>query len=552
MKSRRRPDLISQQYMKITFRVRFHTQVGQSLLITGNHELLGDGHSERALPLQYLNPEFWQITLELPDRDIPNAAIAYNYILRNPDGSTIQDWGNDRTLNLSSFKQDEVLIIDSWNDASAVENAFSTEPFKKVLLQSNHIEVRVLPTPDATHTFKIKAPLLSKGQTLCLIGSSATLGNWSTNAPLLLNRNAGEDFFTAQTNLGRETFPLYYKYGVYDVKRGSFISFETGENRILNDVIAPDKHTIVNDGFTRLAADTWKGAGVAIPVFSLRSENSFGVGEFTDLKPLADWAKRVGLKLIQILPINDSSATHTWMDSYPYAAISAFALHPLYLNLNRLIAGKNKNLPKTLEAGRKKLNALDAVDYEAVMSAKLKFVRKIFPRQKEETFAQTDYKFFFDQNKHWLAPYAAFCALRDKFGTADFNQWPARSVYHAREIAALIEKDSAVRDEIELNYFIQFHLHLQLREAAAYIHAQGLILKGRYRHRCVSSRRGCLATAGALPHGQASRCAAGCLRGERPELGLPDLQLVAHEAGRLRMVEAAVRTDERLLRCVSH
>ena len=108
----------------------------------------------------------------------------------------------------------------------------------------------------------------------------------------------------------------------------------------------------------------------------------------------------------------------------------------------------------------------------------MKFVRKIFPKQKEETFAQTDYQTFFGQNQHWLAPYAAFCALRDKFGTPDFNQWPTHSVYRAKEVAALVEQDSTVREEIELNYFIQFHLHVQLQDAVKYIHAQGLILKG--------------------------------------------------------------------------
>jgi 4-alpha-glucanotransferase len=464
--------------MKLIFRLRFHTKVGQSLFLTGNHELFGGGRSERALPLQYLNADFWQVTLNVPDDAIPEAAINYNYILRNTDGSSVQDWGDDRVINPASFKQNEILVIDLWNYAGAVENAFYTEPFKKVLLQANRTEGWVPAMPVATHTFKVKAPLLLKGQTICLIGSCAALGNWSAAAPRLLNRNAAENFLSTQMDLSRESFPIQYKYGVYDLEGKKFVRFEDGDNRILHDAVAPKKHTIVNDGFVRLPADTWKGAGVAIPVFSLRSENSFGVGEFTDLKLLADWARRAGLKLIQILPINDTSATHTWMDSYPYAAISAFALHPLYLNLNALIAGKKKNLPKTLEAERKRLNALDAVDYEAVMSAKLKFVRKLFPKQKEESFAQTDYKFFFEQNQHWLVPYATFCALRDKFRTADFNQWPTLPVYRAKEIAALVEKDSIVRDEIELNYFIQFHLHLQLQEAARYIHAQGLILKG--------------------------------------------------------------------------
>ncbi len=137
------------------------------------------------------------------------------------------------------------------------------------------------------------------------------MGNWSTAAPLLLNRTDGNDFLNVDVDLKREAFPIQYKYGVYDVEHKKFIRFEDGDNRILQDDVSPKKHTLVNDGFVRLPADTWKGAGVAIPVFSLRSENSFGVGEFTDLKLLADWAKRTGLKLIQILPINDTSATHT-------------------------------------------------------------------------------------------------------------------------------------------------------------------------------------------------------------------------------------------------
>ncbi|MDD5139957.1 MAG: 4-alpha-glucanotransferase [Verrucomicrobiales bacterium] len=464
--------------MKLTFRLRFHTKVGQSLFITGNHEQLGGGQIKRAVPLQYLNEESWQASILLPDGAASDAAITYNYILHNADGSTVQDWGNDRVINPASFKQGEVLIVDSWNHAGAVENVFYTEPFKNVLLQANHTELRVPAPLGATHTFKVKAPLLQKGQTLCILGNGAALGNWIPDAPLLLNRIAGEDFLSVQLDLGRESFPVSYKYGVYDVERGNFIRFEEGDNRLLHDAVAPGKHTVVNDGFIRLPADTWKGAGVAIPVFSLRSENSFGTGEFTDLKPLADWCQRTGLKLIQILPVNDTSATHTWVDSYPYAAISAFALHPLCLNLNSLIAGKKKSLPKTLEAERKRLNALDTVDYEAVMQAKIKFVRTTFPKQKAKTFASRDYQEFFGQNKHWLEPYAAFCAFRDKFGTADFSQWPAHRVYRATEIAALVKKDPAIGDEIELNYFIQFHLHLQLQEAAGYVHAKGLILKG--------------------------------------------------------------------------
>src|SRR5450756_1872273 len=146
----------------------------------------------------------------------------------------------------------------------------------------------------------------------------------------LLNRVAGADQLSVKLDLRGQAFPMTYKYGVYDVEKKVFIRFEDGANRVLNDRIARDKHTLVNDGFANLPVEHWRGAGVAVPVFSLRSENSFGAGEFLDLKLLADWGKQAGLKLIQLLPVNDTGATQTWKDSYPYAAISTFALHPLY------------------------------------------------------------------------------------------------------------------------------------------------------------------------------------------------------------------------------
>jgi 4-alpha-glucanotransferase len=460
--------------MKLIFQLRFHTKPGQSLLLAGNHEMLGNGEVEKAVPLQYLDREFWQATIHLAKGALPNVKITYNYILREADGFTTQDRGNGRAIHPASFAQEEVLIIDAWNHEGFFENVFYTEPFQQVLLKANHTEVRVAAPRVATHTFKIKAPLLAKGQTLCLLGDAAVLGNWNTAEPLLLNRTADEDFLNVQVNLSKQSFPISYKYGVYDIEKRAFVCHEDGNNRILNDTVAPNKYTIVNDGFAALPANNWRGAGVAIPVFSLRSENSFGVGEFEDLKLLADWSKRVGLKLIQILPVNDTAATHTWVDSYPYAAISAFALHPIYLNLAGVANTKNKKLLAALEPERRRLNALETVDYEAVMKAKLGFLKQIFPSQKAATFRGKDYKTFFADNEHWLVPYATFCFLRDKSGTADFNQWPEHKNFDGEKTAALV-KDN---DEIAFYFFVQFHLHQQLKEATAYAHAGGLVVKG--------------------------------------------------------------------------
>jgi 4-alpha-glucanotransferase len=463
--------------MKFIFKLHFHTNVGQSLWLTGNHALLGEGKPDHALPLQYLDEEFWQGVLEIPDSAEPKSGIIYNYILRNPDGSLIYDWGGDKIINPEFFRAPEILIIDSWDDASFVENAFYTEPFKEVLLRENFFEVSNAAPSRVTHILKVKAPLLAKGQILCVLGSAAALAHWDTAAPILMSHAPGDDFFSARLDLGNHSPRVEYKYGIYDTRKKAFMGYEQGGNRVLNDGTRVSQ-IIVNDGFARIPSVPWKGAGIAIPVFGLRSENSFGVGEFADLKMLVDWCQRVGLKLIQILPINDTCATHTWLDSYPYSSISAFALHPIYLNLGEIVSATNKKLLAQMEAERTRLNSLEALDYEAVWKAKLDLLKQIYSSQKNQTFKSKAYQEFFAENKHWLVPYAAFCHLRDQFGTSDFNQWPDHREYDEAKVTALTAEDSSAYDSIAFNYFVQFHLHLQLKEAADYAHSHGIILKG--------------------------------------------------------------------------
>ncbi len=296
-----------------------------------------------------------------------------------------------------------------------------------------------------------------------------------TQSPVLLGRQPGEDYFSARLDLRGQPFPFAYKYGIFDVAQNSFTGFEGGANRILADKIAPGKHTIINDGFVNLPVNTWHGAGVAVPVFSLRSENSFGTGEFLDLKPLADWGRKVRLKLIQLFArIATPAPPIPAMIRIPTRRFPAFALHPLYLNLAAVANAKNRALLKELEPERQRLNALDSMDYEAVMRAKTGFLKRIFPLQKATTFRDRAYLDFFAENEHWLVPYAVFCFLRDKFGTSDFSRWPEHQTFDPGKISALV----AGNDEIAFHFFVQFHLHLQLREATAYVHAAGLVVKG--------------------------------------------------------------------------
>jgi 4-alpha-glucanotransferase len=453
--------------MNLTFRLRFATKPGQSLWLAGQAPLPAQ------LPMHFLDQEYWQATVPLAANQA-HTPLNYSYILRNDDGSKATDWGRDRVLVPADFKSEDLLVIDSWNAAGYVDNAFYTEPFKRVLFADKSVDLTIPAPASPTHTFRVKAPLLKKGQTLCLLGDGPVIGNWQTQTPQLLSRLPGEDYFSVELDLRGQPFPLAYKYGIFDLAQNSFTAFETGDNRVLRERLDPKWRTFINDGFARVPATSWRGAGVAVPVFSLRTDNGFGTGEFLDLKALADWGQKTGLKLIQLLPVNDTSATHTWKDSYPYAAISAFALHPLYLNLAAVANAKNQRLLKDLEGERLRLNALPEMDYEAVMRAKLDFLRQIFPSQKASTFRSKDYKSFYNENQHWLVPYAAFCCLRDLFGTPDCQQWPEHKTYDEKKISEL----APTNEEMAFHFFVQFHLHKQLSEAAAYVHAAGLVVKG--------------------------------------------------------------------------
>lgn len=236
--------------MKFIFKLRFHTHAGQSLWLTGNHPLLGDGKPDHALPLQYLDEEFWHGVLEIPDGSVPKTGVRYNYILRNPDGALVYDWGNDKIINPELNSGPEVLIIDSWNDASYVENAFYTEPFTEVLLSKNGTGVAISTPTRITHIFKAKAPLLAKGETLCLLGNAAALAHWDIAAPILMSRGIHEDFFIVKLDLNNQPFPVEYKYGIFDAQKNAFKGYEQGSNRLLSDATS-NSQIIVNDGFAR-------------------------------------------------------------------------------------------------------------------------------------------------------------------------------------------------------------------------------------------------------------------------------------------------------------
>ncbi len=449
--------------LKLSFHLKYKTHFGQLIYLYGNHPQLGNNKIDQAIPMVYLNDDYWVLHLTLDE--LQNDKITYHYFILNEDGTKVFDAGNSQSIHPVLMKKPEMVMIDSWNFTGYKENAFYTAPFENVLLPKTFKEV--MPNAvdaNCTHIFRVKAPLLDADQTICIIGESSIIGAWDSSKAKPLNKIQGEQFFEIALDVQKSNFPFVYKYGVYNTKTKSFVAFEEGNNRVLYEPLGKDKLVLVNDGFVHLNAKTWKGTGVAIPVFSLRSKQSAGVGEFADLKLLVDWSNQVGVKMIQILPINDTTATHTWMDSYPYAAISAFALHPMYIRIEDLFNKEQQNLINPFKTRIAALNNLPEVDFEAVMKLKWEVLRLAYKENGAKALGSKDFAVYFEQNKNWLVSYSKFSYLRDLHGTVDFNQWPTQDVKEEKDIAFF--------------YFVQYQLHLQLLDATNYAHTHGVVVKG--------------------------------------------------------------------------
>jgi 4-alpha-glucanotransferase len=466
--------------MKVHFYLRYATKFGESFSLC-----LPDGQRR---PLEYLADDFCFLSLEFDAAKYPEG-LAYAYEFHTAEGLILLEANPGRKLDFADLKAADLEVYDYFNPMGLTENVFTTQPFRTPQAPDSAQQTRK--KSDGTHLFRVKAPLLKPEEVICLLGHGTALRNWDTTAPIQL-KNKGL-WWETRLDLSEEEFPIAYKYGIWNTRSNRFLGFETGGNRPIYTVQHPGANgqatTLFHDNFARFPLEHWKGAGVAIPVFSLRSQKSWGVGEFNDLPLLADWAKSVGLKLIQLLPINDTTATHTWTDSYPYAAISAFALNPIYVNVEQVAGKKHAPVLKPFLKKQKTLNALEVVDYEQVVQVKWDILRQLYDLQKNDWIKDADYRAYYESNKHWLAPYAVFCWLRDANGSADFGQWSQYSVFKPAEIEQLLLPNSKHFDSIGLHLFVQWHLHLQLKAAADYAHALGLSLKGDipigiYRYSC--------------------------------------------------------------------
>mmetsp|Transcript_13105 Transcript_13105/g.39668 ORF Transcript_13105/g.39668 Transcript_13105/m.39668 type:complete len:1026 (-) Transcript_13105:2008-5085(-) len=233
---------------------------------------------------------------------------------------------------------------------------------------------------------------------------------------------------------------------------------------------------VQNDGPV-LRKVRWRGSGLAVPVFSLRTRRSVGVGEFLDIKRLVDVCCMAGMRLIQLLPVNDTSVNMMWWDSYPYSSLSVHALHPLYLSLHALSDDMPEDLQQQIDSAAKALTAAD-VDYDATMAAKILIARSLFDRSGAALLQTDAFKAWYEANKEWLQPYAVFCFLRDLFGSAEHWKWGSLSSPTQQDLDRISGPERDFHASIQFVYYVQYHLHLQLLDASQYAASHRVVLKG--------------------------------------------------------------------------
>jgi len=456
--------------MIINFRVKYHTEHGQSLWL-----LLSDGDGPwKSIPMQWLNAEEWRVEWKTSEGHARQ--IRHIYQLRDErNGAELTEWGGPRRAEIDEAEDGDCWFYDTWRSAGTVDYAFRTAAMQR-LADGHRNDAASLRNTIRKDGIRLTMAAVPAGFTPAVCGSAEALGGWNPQRAVRL-RPGNDITWECEVDLPRGG-NLEYKY-VLIPDETSDIVWETGENRVLDSVSTEAARIYISDeAFRRNETLHPRAAGVAIPVFSLRSGRGLGTGEFPDLKAFGDWAKGAGIRMIQVLPVNDTSKNGTWVDSYPYSAISVFALHPLYLCLEDLDYDMPSCFRDELGRLRSELNRMENVDYERVMEAKLAMSRRIFEAHQSSIANDESFREFCLGNQHWLDSHAIFRVCGEMHQSMDFRTWGDWAVFDDSLVARFLERHPEFEASYHFIRWLQFELDRQLGAAVSYLHGMGMVLKG--------------------------------------------------------------------------
>ena len=455
--------------MTVQFNIEYKAMFGEQIVVNIQTE-----EGELKLPLETTDGERWACDWCV---ESPEKSYTYYYSVEREGRAVKTEWLMIKhQLDVNARKAAVYTLYDHWKampeDAFLYSSAFTDcinhQAPQEMKPETGSKIVRLI----------VRAPQLRDGERLGVLGADKALGAWDVQKILPMTQHTYNEWVADIDAAHLEGSHLEFKFVAFRNTKDELL-WETSMNRTV-DLPEMKAGELVSYELDQafFALYNRKLAGTLVPVFSLRTRKSAGIGDFGDLKAMIDFVASTGQKVLQLLPINDTTITHTWTDSYPYSCISVFAIHPQYADLHALPELKDAKARAEAEKTRAELNALDKIDYEKVNDFKINYLRQIFNQEGEKMMKTAEYKAFFQDTEQWLVPYAQYSYLRDKNGTADFNQWPDHQVWDEAERKALTNPKTAAYKNVAFFYFVQFVLDRQMQEAHEHAKAKGVILKG--------------------------------------------------------------------------
>ena len=456
--------------MRINFHLEYQTTFGEELVLN----ILKDDTAEQH-KMGTLDGLHWSTELSKPVKT--STHIDYYYSVMRGDQQERTEWLTEpHRLEFAAQKGVHYTVYDHWIDIP--EDAYLYSSAFTECVAARKLDMSPQTTFGKTVRLKVRAPQLRNNERLAIIGGGEALGNWEALRAIDMTEHESNEWVIS---LDADTLPqtFEFKFVALDEEVDVTPLWENGMNRTVALPPMEQGEVVVYElSQAYFPVYPWKGAGTVIPIFSLRSEGSFGVGDFGDLKMMIDWCAKTRQRVLQVLPINDTNITKTWQDSYPYNSISIYALHPQYCDMRQLPEIKDQAKREAFEKLRQELNALPQIDYEKMFAAKMDYLRELYAQEGSKTLKSAAFKAFFEENKEWLVPYAAFCHYRDIYGTATFSEWPDHHDLPAEEREAMTKPATKIYKEVAFWYFVQFHLDAQMHAAHNYARAHRVILKG--------------------------------------------------------------------------
>ena len=455
--------------MTVQFNIEYKAMFGEQIVVNIQTE-----EGELKLPLETTDGERWACDWCV---ESPEKSYTYYYSVEREGRAVKTEWLMIKhQLDVNARKAAVYTLYDHWK--AMPEDAFLySSAFTDCI---NHQAPQVMKPETGSKIVRliVRAPQLRDGERLGVLGADKALGAWDVQKILPMTQHTYNEWVADIDATHLEGSHLEFKFVAFRNAKNELL-WENSMNRTV-DLPEMKAGELVSYELDQASFALYnrKLAGTQVPVFSLRTRKSAGIGDFGDLKTMIDFVASTGQKVLQLLPINDTTITHTWTDSYPYSCISVFAIHPQYADLHALPELKNAKARAEAEKTRAELNALDKIDYEKVNDFKINYLRQIFNQEGEKMMKTAEYKAFFQDTELWLVPYAQYSYLRDKNGTADFNQWPDHQVWDEAERKALADPKTAAYKNVAFFYFVQFVLDRQMQEAHEHAKTKGVILKG--------------------------------------------------------------------------